>query len=158
MAAIVQRVLDSRTPATKVTAARFIAVQPVLAADGHPIVAFVASTPTTVVDQTRDSLYRTLFLIALGGTLLALLLASLVGDRIGGGLRRLTVAAEGIQSGDLAVRAGLESDDEVGVLGRAFDSMATSIEGQTAALLEAADAETRSATGWKPWSREWARL
>ena len=140
---LVRSVLVDREPATAVTTERFIAVRPVQAADGRPIVALVASTPTTLVGQTRDSLYRTLFLIALGGTLLALLLASVVGDRIGGGLRRLTVAAEGIQRGDLAVRARLDTDDEVGVLGRAFDSMATSIEGQTAALLDAADAETR---------------
>ena len=63
----------------------------------------IASTPTTAVTHTRDSLFRTLFSIALGGTLLALLLAAVVGDRIGAGLRRLTVAARGIQRGEYAV-------------------------------------------------------
>ncbi|HUQ38542.1 MAG TPA: ATP-binding protein [Acidimicrobiales bacterium] len=139
----VNLVLTDGRPATLVTNDRYTAVRAVPASDGRPIVALVASTPTTLVAQTRDSLFRTLFLIALGGTLLALLLASVVGERIGGGLRRLTNAAEGIQSGDLTVRSGLHTDDELGVLGQAFDSMATSIEGQTVALQEAADDETR---------------
>ena len=84
----------------------------------------------------RNDLFRTLFLIALGGTLIALVLAAFVGDRIGAGIRRLTEAAEGIQGGDLGVRAGIHTDDEVGLLGAAFDSMAESIQQQT-------DLETR---------------
>ena len=61
--------------------------------DSTPIMTLVASTPTTLFDDTRRQLFRTLFLIALGGTLLALLIAALVGERIGAGLRRLTLAA-----------------------------------------------------------------
>jgi PAS domain S-box-containing protein len=66
-----------------------------------------------------------------------------VGDRIGGGVRRLTTAAEAIQRGELGVRAEVVSEDEVGVLGATFDAMAMSIEEKTSALRQAADDEAR---------------
>lgn len=112
---------------------RFVAVAPVLAGDGTPKFAMVASTPTTLVNRTRDELFRNLFLVALGGAMLALLFASLVGARIGAGLARLRTAAEAIQGGDFSVRSGVRSDDEVGVLATTFDSMAESIQEKTAA-------------------------
>jgi PAS domain S-box-containing protein len=143
VARLVRQVIDDGQPAATTAGGRFIAAQPVMAADGTPVMALVAATPTTVVDKTRHDLYRTLFFIALGGTLLSLLLAAVVGDRIGSGVRRLTTAAEAIQQGDLAVRAEVVSEDEVGVLGAAFDSMAASIEEKTSALRQAADDEAR---------------
>ncbi|HVM06475.1 MAG TPA: ATP-binding protein [Acidimicrobiales bacterium] len=112
---------------------RFVAVTPVLANDGTPALALVASTPTTLVNRTRDELFRNLFLVALGGAMLALLFASLVGARIGAGLSRLRTAAEAIEGGNFDVRSGVRSDDEVGVLSRAFDSMAESVQDKTAA-------------------------
>ena len=112
---------------------RFVAVTPVLASDGTPTLALVASTPTTLVNRTRDELFRNLFLVALGGAMLALLFASLVGARIGAGLSRLRTAAEAIEGGNFNVRSGVRSDDEVGVLGRTFDSMAESVQEKTAA-------------------------
>nr|MBA3655089.1 PAS domain S-box protein [Actinomycetota bacterium] len=140
---LVRRVLDEGQPATTTAGGRFIAAQPVAGGDGSPVMALVAATPTTVVDETRHDLYRTLFFIALGGTLLALLLAAIVGERIGAGVRRLTTAASAIQRGELNVRAEVVSEDEVGVLGATFDSMASSIEEKTTALRQAADDEAR---------------
>jgi signal transduction histidine kinase/HAMP domain-containing protein len=122
---------------------RFVAGQSVAATNNRPVMAFLSSTPTTVVDQTQNDLFRTLFIIALGGTLLALLLASLVGDRVGSDLRRLTTAAESIRRGDVDVRAKVSSEDEVGRLGAAFDSMAASIDDKTTALRDAAQDESR---------------
>ena len=112
---------------------RFVAVAPVLAGDGTPVLALVSSTPTTLVNETRDELFRNMFVVALGGALLALLFASVVGARIGAGLARLRTAAEAIQRGDFSVRSGVRSDDEVGVLASTFDSMAESIQDKTAA-------------------------
>ena len=140
---LVSTAINDGRAASAITEGRFVVARPVRRADNRPVMALVASTPTTVVDETREELFRTLFLIALGGTLLALLIAALVGDRIGAGVRRLTVAAEDIQRGDLTVRAGLASEDEIGVLSSAFDSMAESIEEKTGALRQAADDETR---------------
>lgn len=140
---LVATAINDGRAASAITDERFVVARPVRRADNRPVMALVASTLTTVVDETREKLFRTLFLIALGGTLLALLIAALVGDRIGAGVRRLTAAAEDIQRGDLTVRAGLASEDEIGVLSAAFDSMAESIEEKTGALRQAADDETR---------------
>ncbi|HET9442127.1 MAG TPA: ATP-binding protein [Acidimicrobiales bacterium] len=136
-------VLGSRAQASEITGSRFAAARPVRAADNRPVVALVASRPTTAVEEVRRSLFQTFFVIAFGGTVLALLLATLVGDRIGSGIRRLTLSAEAIQRGRTGVRSGLRSMDEVGVLGTTFDSMAESIEEKTAALRRAADEEAQ---------------
>jgi PAS domain S-box-containing protein len=136
-------VLGSGTSIREQTSDRFVTLSPVTRTDGGPVMAFVASQPTTFVVDTRDRLFRTLFLIALGGTMLALVIAALVGDRIGSGVRRLTHATERLQQGDLSVRAGVEGEDEVGSLALAFNSMAVSIEDKTSALRQAADDETR---------------
>jgi two-component system sensor histidine kinase VicK len=138
------QVLTGGVPVSSATVqGRFVAVQSVAGSDNKAVMAFLAATPTTVVDQTQNDLFKTLFIIALGGTLLALLLASLVGDRVGSDLRRLTTAAESIRSGDLDVRARVRSEDEVGRLGAAFDSMADSIDEHATALRAAAEDESR---------------
>ena len=129
--------------ATATTSTRLFAARPLSVDPNHPVLAVIASTPSTEVDATRSSLFRKLFVVALATALLGLLLSVLVGERIGSGLRRLTVAAESIQQGDLGVRTAVSSEDEVGVLSAAFDSMAGSIQSQAAELREAAADEAR---------------
>ncbi len=107
-----------------------------------PLYLMLAS-PATSVLSTREQLFRTLFLIAFGGTVLALGLAVFTGDRITAGLRRLTGAAAAIQAGDTAVRAGVAGDDEVAALGSAFDAMLDSVAAQSTALQAAAEDEAR---------------
>ncbi|TMM13959.1 MAG: HAMP domain-containing protein [Actinobacteria bacterium] len=144
MRSLATQVLSGGGPVTSATVqSHFVAGQSVAATNNQPVMAFLSSTPTTVVDQTQNDLFRTLFIIALGGTLLALLLASLVGDRVGSDLRRLTTAAESIRRGDVDVRARVSSEDEVGRLGAAFDSMAASIDEKASALQTAAQDESR---------------
>ncbi|MGH9284760.1 MAG: ATP-binding protein, partial [Acidimicrobiales bacterium] len=140
---LVGRVLASGQGETTVVSGSILAASPVGLAGANPVLAMVASTPTTVLDDTRASLFQTLFVIALGGSILAVLLAALVGDRIGAGLRRLTTAAEAIRRGESGVRAGVSSQDEVGVLSAAFDKMMGSIEDTTSALQRAAEDEAR---------------
>jgi len=138
VAPVVDRVFqDPNLRPTGSAGGRFFAASAVLDSSQRPIAAIVVSQPTSVVADTREELYQVLFLIALGGTLLALLLAALVGSRIGAGLRQLTVAAEAIQRGDFSTRAGVQADDEVGTLGAAFDSMAGSIQEKTDELQDA---------------------
>ena len=106
-------------------------------------VAIVASLPTTIVDDTRTDLFKTLFLVALAAALTAFVIAVIVGERIGTGIRRLTLAAREIQGGDLSVRAAMSSRDEVGVLGQTFDSMAGSIETLASELRQSAEEEAQ---------------
>jgi len=144
---IARTALRDGEPASTEAGGLFLAARPVeLDGAGVSVLAVVASVPTTVVDETRTSLFRTLFLVALLAGLVAFVLAVVVGERIGTGLRRLTRAAEGIQRGDLSVRASVESQDEVGVLGATFDSMAGSIESLAGELRQTAaeEAEVRS--------------
>jgi two-component system, OmpR family, phosphate regulon sensor histidine kinase PhoR len=140
---LAEQVVESGRPARTISDERFVSLSPVRRQDGRPVMSVVASQPTTFVSDTRDRLFRTLFLIALGGTMLALVIAALVGDRIGSGVRRLTLATERLQGGDLSVRAQVDSEDEVGSLATAFNAMAVSIEEKQSALLQAADDETR---------------
>jgi len=132
-----------RGSASLLTGSEFLAAQAVEAKDGTYVFAVVGSTPRTIVDDTRNSLFRTLFVVALVTALGAFLVAVFVGERIGKKLRHLTAAAEGIQQGDLSVRASVASEDELGVLSSAFDSMAGSIESLATELRQAADEEAR---------------
>jgi two-component system phosphate regulon sensor histidine kinase PhoR len=134
--------LDTSTTHTARTAGRLLAIAPVNAG-GRPVFALVAGAPTTLLDRTRESLFRTLFVVALGGALRALALASLVGERIGRGLRRLTLVAGEIRTGNLDARVDLGSGDELGVLGSAFDAMAISLQSMTEELRDAAVDEAR---------------
>lgn len=120
---------------------QFIFGQPLKASDGTAVLVLVTSTPTTSVDLARARLFRVFFVFALAGAVLALLLATVVGERIGGSIRRLTLAAGAMRSGDGGVRTEIRSDDEVGVLSAAFDSMVSSTEESNLALAEAADHE-----------------
>jgi PAS domain S-box-containing protein len=140
---LARTVLGNGSSATAVTKNRYLAAYPIRTSDKTTVATLSVSEPTSTLISTRDRLYRTLFLIALGGTLLAFGLAAVIGDRITAGLRRLTYTARSIQRGEIGQRAEIGGEDEVGVLGAAFDSMAASIEEKTGALQVAADDETR---------------
>lgn len=137
--------LDSLLQATGTRALGDVLVSsaPVAVAAGSPPLTLLLVSSATNALSTRTQLYRTLFLIALGGTVLALGLAVFVGDRITSGVRRLTQVASRIGQGDTALRSDVRGDDEVSVLGGVFNSMLDSVEGQASALREAADDETR---------------
>src|SRR5579884_39074 len=123
--------------------AKFVSVRPVAGAGGTGVMALVAESPTTLFDNSRNSLFRTLFLIALGGSVLAFLLSVLASDRISRGLESLTAAARRISGGETRVRTGISSPDEIGSPAQAFDSMAESIEEKEGALRLAAAEEAR---------------
>lgn len=134
---------SGRTVPPLATGNRYVAADVVRGGDGRPVMAAVVETPATVVDSTRQSLFRTLFLIAFGGAIIAFLLSVAVADRLNRALGELTGAARRISSGETRVRTDLTASDEIGVLSDAFDSMAESIEAQAGALRLAAQEEAR---------------
>ena len=135
-----KRAIDNSTSASGEVGNRFVVARPIVTVDS-PIASVVVSVPTGFVAGTREDLFRVLFVVALAASLVALVLAALVGERIGSGLRRLTFAAGEIQGGDLHATARLDSEDELGLLSNAFDSMTASIRGMTADLRRAATDE-----------------
>lgn len=128
-------------PVRRDAGGRFLAATPLEGAE--PVAAIVASAPAQLAEDTRQSLFRTLFVVALLAALVAIVLAAAIGRGIGQGLRRLTSTAEEIESGNLAVRSDLVRDDELGVLGGAFDRMASSLRAMTDDLRQAAVDEAR---------------
>ncbi|HET6793756.1 MAG TPA: ATP-binding protein, partial [Acidimicrobiales bacterium] len=122
---------------------RFVAARAIGGIGGRPVMAVVAQSPTATFVRARQEAFHTLFLVALGGALLVFLLSVWASDRISRGLEVLTAAARRISGGDTSARTGIRSDDEVGVLGSAFDTMAGAIDSQTEALRRAAAEEAR---------------
>ncbi len=139
--ALAQAAIDDSGTTALAVGARFAVARPVLGADGVPVMALVLSVPRGQIEAAREDLYRVLFLVAMGAATAALALASVAGERIGAGLRRLTVAASAIREGNLDATAGVTTDDELGALGSTFDAMAGSIRTMTADLRTAADDE-----------------
>ncbi len=82
-------------------------------------------------------LFRLVFFISVGVSLLAVLLATILGDQLASGLRHLTSSARAIQRGETGVRSLISAEDEIGELSLAFDSMIASIEYQQRALKKA---------------------
>ncbi len=98
--------LDGSRATARDVGDRVAVVRPVAGADGAPVMALVLTVPRNQIEAAREDLYRVLFLVAMGAAAAALALAALVGERIGSGLRRLTVAATAIEEGNLDARAG----------------------------------------------------
>ena len=128
---------------TRVVDDDLVSTVPVSVASASPPLSVLLMAPATNELSTRTQLYRTLFLIALGGTVLALGLAVFVGDRITSGVRRLTQVASRIGRGDSALRADVRGDDEVATLASVFNVMLDSVQDQANALQSAAEEETR---------------
>ena len=141
--AAASRVASGHVSSPLATGDRYTAADAVHGGDGRPVMAAIVETPATVVDNSRQSLFRTLFLIAFGGAIIAFLLSVAVADRLSRALGELTGAARRISSGESMVRTDLSAGDEIGLLSEAFDSMAESIEEHSTALRLAAQEEAR---------------
>ncbi len=109
---------------------------------GNPTAATLAlSAPSSVVANTREDVIQVLFLVALGITIIVLVLAWLSGRRLTRPIRQLTHAAVAVREGDLEATAPVSGDDEVGRLGDTFNQMTSSIRRMTGDLRTAAHEE-----------------
>lgn len=109
----------------------FVTAAPVNGGDGRAVLALVVMASSAAAEETQEDLFRTLFVVALAAALAAVTIGVVVGERIGRNLVRLTTAAEQLQSGALDTRVRITSNDELGVLGGAFSTMASSIRVMT---------------------------
>lgn len=103
----------------------------------------IAVSDAGLVAEIQQRQARRLFLLALFGALLSGAAAGFVSGRLVAPIRRLTEAAAAVREGHLDVVAHVESPDEVGVLGRTFDEMTTSLATQSAQLRDAAAVQGR---------------
>jgi two-component system sensor histidine kinase MtrB len=95
------------------------------------------------VENAISQLARVLLIAGVGVVALGALGAGLISRRV---LRPVAVAgdaASAMAGGDLTVRVPAETNDELGSLAVAFNRMATSLEDQIGALVEAHDRERR---------------
>jgi PAS domain S-box-containing protein len=120
-----------------------VALMPVTrAGDGAVRVATLAvSQGADTALAAQRSVLRRLVLTAL--VVLALVAAAsiVMAQRIVEPLQRLTIGAGRVRRGDLNASVDVNSRDEVGSLGRAFDAMTSSLRGLTGDLRKAAEQE-----------------
>jgi signal transduction histidine kinase/CheY-like chemotaxis protein len=83
--------------------------------------------PVASVQAPVQRLLRATAMASLALIVLALLFGLYFSAKIIAPLRKLTLAADALRAGDTTVRAGLETGDELGRLGRSFDAMADTL-------------------------------
>ncbi len=89
----------------------------------------VSGEPNTE-QQFRQSLNRSLIVGGMVATVIALLLSYVVSTRMTRPLVSMTGAAKRLEGGDLSERVEVESEDEIGQLGEAFNHLAETLERQ----------------------------
>jgi signal transduction histidine kinase len=104
---------------------------------------FAVEFPTRAVAAPARSFLRTMALIAAFCLSVGLVAAWILSRQITAPLEQLTKAADAIAGGDHTHRAGLERTDELGKLGRSFDTMAAQVDGSRQRLEENVAARTR---------------
>lgn len=95
------------------------------------------------VESTIDQLARVLLITGLVVVVLGALGAGLIARRVLRPVAIASAAATTMAGGDLTVRVPAETSDELGSLAVAFNKMATSLDQQIGALVEAHDRERR---------------
>ncbi len=76
----------------------------------------------------RDKSYIAIAISAAVAVVGAFLMGSIASRSLTRPIRRITSTAEQIRGGDLTARTGVTGDDEIGLLGETFDSMANTLE------------------------------
>jgi diguanylate cyclase (GGDEF)-like protein/PAS domain S-box-containing protein len=94
----------------------------VLAGQRYGLLRYAIST--TFLDAARAGLLRGSLMIAAAAIVISIVLQFALGLWLTRHLRRLTAAGEAMAGGDLSARVAVDSDDEVGQLAAAFNTMA----------------------------------
>ena len=124
--------------------ALYLAATPIRDLRSRQVVAqAVAVNTAAMLEGLQRAQARRLFGLALLGGLLAGLVTAAVTRRLVAPIRRLTAAAEAVGGDNLDVQVQDPSRDEVGVLGRTFATMTTSLATQASQLREAAATQAR---------------
>jgi signal transduction histidine kinase len=110
----------------------------------EPPVTLVTAAPLTSVAEPFERAARRGLLALIGVALLAFGLTAILMARVTRSLSNLTRAAEAVAKGDLARRVEDVGDDEVGRVGRAFNTMTESLR---RTLRELADRKALAAVG-----------
>ncbi len=93
-------------------------------------------TPTAFIQAARTELIRDNLLIGVVALLISLVSMIAIAFWLTRSLARLTRASKSLAAGELSLRLPVESDDEVGRLTRAFNTMADVLQGRIKALAE----------------------
>jgi methyl-accepting chemotaxis protein len=101
--------------------------------------AIVVASPRTVMAAGETSFLGVFAGLAIACLGLGLGVGWLVAQDVGGATRSLGLAADRMASGDLRRLGVLESEDELGTLGRSFDSMASALRESVGDVAETAD-------------------
>ena len=114
---------------------------PLARTDGDVIGQMALVRRASALDEAQRNTTRVLFFITMLAVLIAALLAWVSGGRVTRPIRALTGAVRELRGGNLEARAKVQSADEVGTLGAAFNEMAAELQRTTGGLHAAAQAE-----------------
>jgi two-component system phosphate regulon sensor histidine kinase PhoR len=111
---------------------RYLAL-PVL--DGDHLAGYVrVALPLTKIDARRARLRKVILLSTAVAILFGLVLSFLFARQVTRPLRSMTTVAQSLAAGDYDRRVPIDTEDEVGDLGRAFNRMASELETRVATL------------------------
>ena len=104
---------------------------------GEQVFAVVTERPlSAALKPTIDSLIIIIILVLAALLFAAILSFVLVGQRIVQPIEALVITAQAIEAGDLSRQAQISKEDEIGMLARAFNAMATQLRGTITTLEE----------------------
>jgi sigma-B regulation protein RsbU (phosphoserine phosphatase) len=109
-------------------------------------------------NEYRTNRVRILFGASISAVVIAALLVVLSRYQIVRPLRRLAYAAGRLEQGDMSARAGIASDDEIGALSRAFDTMGCAVADRHQRLAQEVEIAERIQTSILPRRLEVASL
>ena len=122
------RLVPGRVETTSIGDRDYRAIGTRLVPDSTAMLAAV--TPSSVIDSEKQNVLGRLLLGLIGSLLLIACVAYLAGRSIVGALGRLADAARSIADGRLEERVSVRGRDEFAQLGRAFNQMASQLEGR----------------------------